>query len=184
MSIFVVDIEADGPIPGDYSMIEIGAVLLKEGDFDVTFHSQVQPISKQFSLDALRVTGYTREDTMSFEIQARTAMLDFERFVLQFNGPDTRPEFWSDNNGFDWMFVCWYMWHFLGHNVFGHSSANINYLYKGIQGSMKKSFKKLRKTKHTHNPVDDAIGNAEALREIVARHNILHLSIAPERMLC
>jgi hypothetical protein len=26
-----------------------------------------------------------------------------------------------------------------------------------------KNFKHLRKTAHTHNPVDDAIGNAEAL---------------------
>jgi hypothetical protein len=28
---------------------------------------------------------------------------------------------------------------------------------------MSKNFKHLRKTKHTHNPVDDARGNAEAL---------------------
>ncbi len=28
------------------------------------------------------------------------------------------------------------------------------------------NFKHLRKTKHTHNPVDDAIGNAEALLEM------------------
>jgi hypothetical protein len=28
---------------------------------------------------------------------------------------------------------------------------------------MAKSFKHLRKTQHTHDPLDDAIGNAEAL---------------------
>jgi len=28
------------------------------------------------------------------------------------------------------------------------------------------SWKHLRKTKHTHNPVDDAMGNAEALLEM------------------
>jgi hypothetical protein len=28
---------------------------------------------------------------------------------------------------------------------------------------MSKNFKFLRKTRHTHNPVDDAVGNAEAL---------------------
>jgi hypothetical protein len=31
---------------------------------------------------------------------------------------------------------------------------------------MSKNFKHLRKTKHTHNPVDDVIGNPEALLEM------------------
>ena len=29
------------------------------------------------------------------------------------------------------------------------------------------NFKHLRKTKHTHNPVDDAKGNAEALQSMI-----------------
>jgi hypothetical protein len=29
MAYIMVDIEADGPIPGDYSMISLGAVLVK-----------------------------------------------------------------------------------------------------------------------------------------------------------
>ena len=32
---------------------------------------------------------------------------------------------------------------------------------------MTKNFKHLRKTKHTHHPVDDAKGNAEALLHMV-----------------
>jgi len=36
-------------------------------------------------------------------------------------------------------------------------------LYKGIVKDTTKNFKHLRKTKHTHHPVDDAKGNAEAL---------------------
>ena len=34
---------------------------------------------------------------------------------------------------------------------------------KGIEKDTFKTFKHLRKTKHTHHPVDDAKGNAEAL---------------------
>ncbi len=34
------------------------------------------------------------------------------------------------------------------------------------------NFKRLRKTKHTHNPVDDARGNAEALLEIKGRYDL------------
>jgi hypothetical protein len=36
-------------------------------------------------------------------------------------------------------------------------------LYKGLVKDTKKNFKHLRRSKHTHNPVDDARGNAEAL---------------------
>ena len=71
--------------------------------------------------------------------------------------------FISDNNGYDWQFINWYFHHFTGANPFGFSSANLGSLYKGLVGNMRDNFKHLRKTKHTHHPVDDAKGNAEAL---------------------
>ena len=74
-----------------------------------------------------------------------------------------RPFFVSDNNGFDFSFVNWYFWHFTGANPFGHSSANLGSLYKGMVRDTFQNFKHLRKTAHTHDPVDDARGNAEAL---------------------
>ena len=37
-----------------------------------------------------------------------------------------------------------------------------------INGKDHTSWKKFRKTKHTHNPVDDAKGNAEALKHILS----------------
>jgi hypothetical protein len=36
-------------------------------------------------------------------------------------------------------------------------------LYKGLKRDLRSNFKHLRKTAHTHNPVDDARGNAEAM---------------------
>jgi hypothetical protein len=62
--------------------------------------------------------------------------------------------------------VRWFTHHFLGRNPFGHSSTNLGSLYKGVVKDMFSNFKHLRKTKHTHNPVDDARGNAEALLQI------------------
>jgi hypothetical protein len=46
--------------------------------------------------------------------------------------------------------------------------SNLGSLYKGFVKDTFKSFKHLRDTKHTHNPVDDARGNAEALLKIKA----------------
>jgi hypothetical protein len=74
-----------------------------------------------------------------------------------------RPVFVSDNNGFDWQFINWYFHHFLGENPFGYSSVNLGSLYKGMMKKMSLNFKHLRKTRHTHHPVDDARGNAEAM---------------------
>ncbi len=74
--------------------------------------------------------------------------------------------FISDNNGFDWQFINWYFHHFLGANPFGFSSTNLGSLYKGFQKDTLANCKHLRKAKHTHHPVDDARGNAEALLQL------------------
>jgi hypothetical protein len=44
--------------------------------------------------------------------------------------------------------------------------VNLGSLYKGLVQDTFKNFKHLRKTKHTHHPVDDARGNAEALLQM------------------
>jgi hypothetical protein len=159
MAYIMVDVEADGPIPGDYSMISFGAVLVNES-LDQTFYGQLSPISEKFIPEALAVSGHTREETLSFE-DPKKVMEDFKGWIKQHC--KDQPIFISDNNGFDWMFVCWYFHHFTGGNPFGHSSQNLGSLYKGIVKDTSKNFKHLRKTKHTHHPVDDAKGNAEAL---------------------
>ena len=56
--------------------------------------------------------------------------------------------------------------HFTGGNPFGFSSTNLGSLYKGLVKDTAPNFKHLRRTKHTHHPVDDAKGNAEALLTI------------------
>jgi hypothetical protein len=96
----MVDVETDGPIPGDYSLISLGAVLVNEAQ-DKTFYGRFRPISDRFIPEALAVSGHTREETLQFEEPA---------------------------------------------TVMRHQN-----------------FKHLRRTTHTHHPVDDAKGNAEAL---------------------
>ncbi|MFA4936606.1 MAG: exonuclease domain-containing protein [Candidatus Methanoperedens sp.] len=164
----MVDIEADGPIPGDYSMISLGAVIV-EPSLSKTFYGGLKPISDNWVQDALKVSGFTREETMSFK-EPKFVMEQFAVWIND-NSKD-RPIFISDNNGFDWQFVNWYFHHFLGQNPFGFSSMNLSSLYKGLVRDTFKNFKHLRKTKHTHNPVDDVKGNAEALLELAREFNL------------
>jgi len=164
----MVDIESDGPIPGDYSMICFGAVVVESG-LGRTFYGKLRPISERFIPEALAVSGFTREQVMAFP-EPEGVMRSFAAWLGTVAGG--RPMFISDNNGFDWQFINWYFHHFVGENPFGHSSHNLGSLYKGVAKDMFATFKYLRRTRHTHNPLDDARGNAEALLQIKDRHGL------------
>jgi hypothetical protein len=161
MAYVMVDIEADGPIPGDYSLISLGAIVVEPGLTRV-FSGRMKPISERFIPDALAISNVTREDTLGYD----DPELVMERFAAWVKALGKRPIFISDNNGFDWMFVCWYFHHFTGANPFGHSSQNLGSLYKGLVKDVFATFKHLRRTAHTHDPVDDARGNAEAMLQL------------------
>jgi hypothetical protein len=159
MTYIMVDIEADGPIPGDYSMVCFGAVIV-EPELGRTFLGKLRPVSEQWVPEALAVSGFTREETLQFDEPAEV-MRRFDAWLRE--SVRDHPTFVSDNNGFDWQFINWYFHHFLGKNPFGFSSTNLGSLYKGLASDTSVNFKHLRKTRHSHNPVDDAMGNAEAL---------------------
>lgn len=159
----MVDIESDGPIPGDYSMISFGAVVV-DSTLAKRFGGRLRPISEDWIPDALAVSGHSRAETLGFE-DPKVVMTRFSQW-LEENCRD-RPMFISDNNGFDWQFINWYFHHFTGQNPFGFSSTNLGSFYKGLIRDTSKNFKHLRKTKHTHDPVDDALGNAEAFLTII-----------------
>jgi hypothetical protein len=159
MSYIMVDVESDGPIPGDYSMVCFGAVVVEEG-LNRTFYGRLRPVSERYIPEALAVSGFSREQTLAFPTPEET----IKAFgVWLANVSRGRPMFVSDNNGFDWQFINWYFHHFTGKNPFGFSSTNLGSLYKGMVKDCSQNFKHLRRTKHTHHPVDDAKGNAEAL---------------------
>jgi hypothetical protein len=162
MAYVMVDVEADGPIPGDYSMVSFGAVLVRER-LDKTFYGRLRPISDRWVPEALAVSGFSREETLAFD-EPKAVMEGFAGWLKE--NVKGRPMFVSDNNGFDWQFINWYFWHFTGGNPFGHSSTNLGSLYKGLVRDTRQNFKHLRKTAHTHHAVDDAKGNAEALLEM------------------
>ena len=163
MTYVMVDVETDGPIPADYSMICLGAVVVDES-LDKRFYGQLKPISEQWIPDALKISGFTRNQTQQFD-DPKDVMEKFSAWIkVSCTGT---PQFISDNNGFDWQFVNYYFHHFLGDNPFGFSSTNLGSLYKGLVKDTSKNFKHLRNTAHTHDPLDDAVGNAEALMQMI-----------------
>ena len=162
----MVDVESDGPCPGMHSMVCFGAVIVEPG-LQRTFYAELKHISEIYIPEALAISGFSRENVMKFP-DPRDAMQNFEIW-LQKNIPNKRPIFWSDNNGYDFAFMNYYFWQQLNRNPFGWSSANLGSFYKCLNRDLYSTFKHLRDTKHTHNPVDDAKGNAEALLKMLDR---------------
>jgi DNA polymerase III epsilon subunit-like protein len=163
MSYIVVDVEADGPIPSEFSMVCFGAVRFSD-TLDRTFYGKTKPISERFIPEALAVSHFSREEHQSFD-DPKTVMENFSAWLSAES--KSRPVFVSDNLAFDWQFINYYFHRFLGKNPFGFSGRRIGDLYAGLMKDASKAteWKKYRVTSHTHNPVDDAKGNAEALRK-------------------
>lgn len=53
------DVEADGPIPGPYSMISLGMSVVGKPEY--TFYTEIKSISDDFIPQALEVSGLDRE---------------------------------------------------------------------------------------------------------------------------
>ncbi|MEE8233918.1 MAG: exonuclease, partial [Gammaproteobacteria bacterium] len=101
MSNIIVDIEADGPVPGLYSMVSFGAVILSE-DLDKTFYGQCRPLpDADWIATSLEVSGHSREEVLTFPDPADT-MREFAEWIEA--NTKGRPIFWADNNGFDFAF--------------------------------------------------------------------------------
>ena len=155
-----IDCEVDGPAPPALgSMFWFGAVVVEPG-LKNTFDGKLRPISPYFEPARLAVSKLTRDETLLFP-EPEIVMPLFAKWVHSVS-VNRRPELISDNNGFDWGMMNYYLWKYAGENPLGHTSQNINSLYKGHQHNIYSSFKHLVKTPHDHNPVHDAIGHAEA----------------------
>lgn len=170
MTFFSVDIEADGPAPGPYSMLSAGFVAVRRGLAD-RFYCELSPISNQWLPEALEISGLDRDELTRSGEDPDAAMTRLRAFIAETTVG--RPTFISDNPGFDFSFVNYYLHVFNASedpnpNPFGHSSRRIGDLWAGLAGDAAKSsdWKDMRQTSHTHNALDDAVGNAEALLEI------------------
>jgi hypothetical protein len=183
-SVYVsVDIEADGPIPGRYSMISIGACVAGRHDGDVftaldparqTFYQELKPISEDFVPEALAVSGLDRERLVAHGTHPKAAMAEFAGWVKQVAG-SASPVFTAYPASFDWMFTYWYLIAYTGSSPFGHSRCLDMKTYfaarsgRPISGVAKRSMPRdvLSDREHTHNALDDAIEQGEMFGKLM-----------------
>ncbi|MGW2308937.1 3'-5' exonuclease [Actinomadura luteofluorescens] len=181
-----VDVEADGPIPGPYSMLSFGMSAC--GTFDghefksadpaeTTFYAELKPVSDDYVPEALAISGLDR-DQLAAEGrepgEAMSAAADWVKAVAA--SADASPVLVAYPLGFDWMFLYWYWTRFAQDgSPFGHSRhLDLKSMYATKAGtSIVRSTKRqmpaelLSDRPHTHNALDDAIEQAELFHHLV-----------------
>lgn len=153
----LVDCEARGTSPVNGTMTEFGAVHFDTRD---SFHGRLFASHPDPANPAVPVVG---ERIAS---DAKVAAEFAGWLGMHVRG---RPVFVSDNPAYDWMWIAGMFDRAALVNPFGHSGRRISDFWAGLNRDWHdtQGWKKLRRTVHDHNPVHDALGNAEALEEIL-----------------
>ncbi len=164
-----VDVETAGPIPGEYSLLSIGAC---DADHpERQYACELKPLSMAFVPEALAVTGLSLEALAKTGMEPREAMVQFAAWARSLAPNDEKLVFVGFNAAFDWSFVNYYFHRFLGENPFGFAALDIKSLYMGVVGCAwsdtrsSQMIKDLR-PRHAgdHDALHDAIFQAELFR--------------------
>jgi hypothetical protein len=170
------DIEADGPIPGPYSMLAFGlavagiydgATFVPRDPAAATFYRELKPISDDFDVAALAVSGLDRALLKREGTDPAAAMQDAAEW-LRTQTAGARPVMVAYPVVFDWMFIHWYFVRFVGVSPFGFSGAlDMKTMYQqkarvtlDLAGRRDLPPELASSRGHTHKALDDAIEQA------------------------
>lgn len=145
------------------------------------------PKEGQWDMETIRIHKFTPEMASGFPSRGEV-MASFDEWLLEqskvANGLFSHPIMLTDTCGFDWMHISYYMTRFVERNRFGFQGVNVEERYEAWRAGYQKGiteahglndmgatyrramslpyFSKLKKTPHTHNALDDAMGLAES----------------------
>lgn len=157
-NLIFVDCEARGTSPVNGTMTEFGAVHYATR---VSFYGQLFESSPDPENPATSVVG--RRLATDLDVAAQLAA--WVPAVCK----GGRPVMVSDNPAFDFMWIAGMCDAALLPNPFGHSARRISDFWAGLNGAWgnTQEWKKHRRTRHDHHPVNDAMGNCEAFETIL-----------------
>ncbi|MDF5754816.1 exonuclease [Spongiactinospora sp. TRM90649] len=179
-----MDIEADGPIPGPYSMVSLGMTMagrMRGRHFEAispdthTFYVELRPISDDFVPQSMAVCGLDRDLLVREGRDPGGAMAEAAAWIKRVCRNST-PVLAAYPLSFDWMWIYWYFMNFTGSSPFGHSRCiDIKTLYAAKAGvtigwATKRQMPRhlAAQRPHTHNALDDAMEQAELLQNLMA----------------
>lgn len=191
-----IDVETTGPIPGKYSMLAIGATIIRDYNKNERpyFYKELQPLNYSYDIDAMKIACLSLDclkpyvnnseynpkdinfqpkkvlDTMFTNCDSpKNVMQEFSEWIYSVSKNRKIVEVASPIK-FDGMFTSWYFHTFLGYNPLGYSGIDINSFYKGFKKDFNSSIKELNLRSIdglTHNALEDAIQQAVELEAII-----------------
>ena len=166
-----IDIETAGPIPGEYSMLSIGACLVS--DPSSTFACELKPINGNAVPAALEVSGLSLERLEKTGLNPAEAMARFGAWINEVAG-DADPVFVGFNAPFDWSFVNYYFHRYTSDNPFGFTALDIKALWMGVTGGSWADTRSSRiaevvkpQLRGDHEALHDALYQAELFRLVL-----------------
>ncbi len=160
------DIEADGPVPGIYSMLSFASAAYTAdkqllgtftANLDTLPEAQVHPDTKVWWDKNPKAWKICRRN-------CQTPSEAIKKYVEWLNKLPGKPVFVGYPAAYDFMFIYWYLIKFNGDSPFSHSALDIKTFAMAV---LKKPFRETSKRKmpkhwfddlpHTHVALDDAI---------------------------
>ena len=164
----VFDVEATGQTPMLHSMWQIGMVDLEGNWFKANMAMRPGTVWQDKPKELFPEVHRDMQENPQKWSDPKDEMVRLWQWLRHTYGPKPKVKIWSDNPGFDWQFLNGYLHMYCGENPLGWSCRRIGDFYAGLMGDARKSvqWKRFRVTEHTHDALDDARGNAEALKKI------------------
>lgn len=169
-----VDVETAGPVPGIFSLLSIGACLVHQAE--VAIYLELQPDSPEHDPESVAVTGL---DLMQLErdgLPPSVAMHQFKIWIESLIDPGQKAIFVGLNTPFDWSFINYYFYKYIGINPFGFTAIDIKAYFMGAYGYSWSETKSSHMsailkpcTQPNHNALDDARFQAELFALMLAR---------------
>lgn len=182
----VVDIEADGPVPGLFSMLSLGAVATTDEREISSFYQKILPLSGASQEPSTMAWWKTQPEAWAeVNSDAKPAHKVMSDFVEWLDGLGKKPMFVAHPVSFDYTFVSWYLWKFTGGNPFvnGFSAPVALDMSSFIAGKFGLSYSdsmrsnlpewmRLGMPEHSHNALDDAKGFSVILRNVLTNSRL------------
>lgn len=175
----IVDIENNGPTPGLYSMLAIGATATTRDEEVDTFYRTILPLEGASehpdTMKWWRTQPEAWEQVCKDAAPAEVVMKEFCEWLAEL---EAEPIFVAHPIAVDYTFVSWYLYKFIGTNPFAINKADILLtldLRSYISGKFNRTLSSSRRSElpdfltkgmpeHTHNALEDSQGYGVILR--------------------
>ncbi len=174
------DVEADGPIPGQNSMLSFGsAAYTRDKQLLSTFEVNLECLSGAVADEETSKWWQMQTEAWAYcrsnLVKPEFAMKNYVEWLNSLNG---KLVFVGYPVAYDFMFIYWYLIKFVGHSPFSHSALDIKTLAMvALQSDYRSASKKnmpkewFDELPHTHKALDDAIGQGALFCNILQHLN-------------